>query len=170
MNRRDVLKTSAGSTGSGSVAGRSGGGLSQGSQHELESFDAARLPTCASRRSSSPAPAPVRSFASIPTRASMDSAKFATAPAQLTLCFSRAAFSARTRCNSTRFFARSSNLAVPRARVAECAPSKWRCGTLPARSTTRPCMPWWAVASSATRFASMPTPPNPRIPKSTPSA
>ena len=42
-------------------------------------------------------------------------------------------------------------------------------GTLPAKSTTRPSMPWWAVASFATRFAFMLTQRNPMTPRFTPS-
>ena len=44
-------------------------------------------------------------------------------------------------------------------------PSKWRCGTSPAKSTTRLFTRWWAAASFATKFAFTPTPPNPKIPK-----
>ena len=50
-------------------------------------------------------------------------------------------------------------------KAAESAPSKWRCGTSRARCTTIPCTPWSAAANSATRSASMPTPPSRDDPK-----
>src|SRR6476620_1264948 len=44
----------------------------------------------------------------------------------------------------------------PARQAGGFARSRWRYGTLPAKCTTRPRMRWSAVASSATRFVSMP--------------
>src|SRR5882724_2890808 len=66
----------------------------------------------------------------------------------------------------TRFFARSNNLEPIRGRRAGCAASRWRCGTWPARPTMCPSTRCWA-ASSATRSAAMPTPPNRTIRRNT---